>query len=422
MILSIRVNNYLVYANHTELSMIADMRIKKFYSNVYSQNDFNALKSVCIYGANNVGKTCMIRAINSIRNVLLGFVAEVPTNLYSGDNVCSLGISFLYEGQAYSYDFKFDLTVVSQAKRGFVYERLAELCIDEYGNMREKEVFVRDMLSNKYYFRNNEDLSNLLSLISPNNILIYTINAERYPVITHYSKVLRGFAEEIAVLTMDNIPIENTIKVFKENQTIREKTVELIKLADLDIDDYLYLSNNMQPSTEHNNERPQEIALHTPIVADDMFKLISVHKGKRLQSLLYDSTGTKKMVALASFIVEALEYGRILVVDELDSSLHFKLTRAIVSLFNSELSNAQLIFTAHDVNLLDCKKLFRKDQIWFAAKNENGAYLYPLTDFTAQKDNIRSDTDLIDRYKVGALGAIPEPDLISVLIKEVEDE
>lgn len=422
MILSVRVNNYLVYANTTELSAVADMRIKKFYSNVYTQNEFNALKAVCIYGANNVGKTCVVRAINSIRNVLMGYVAEVPTNLYSGNNICSLGISFLHEGKAFSYDFKFDLTVINQAKRGFVYERLSELSYDDYGNIREKEVFVRDMISNKYYFRDNEELSNLLSLVSPNNILIYTINSEKYPIITHYSKVLRDFASKISVLTMDNIPIEKTIQVLKENQTICKKTVELIKLADLDIDDYLYLNGDILSSPKHNGDKPQEIALHTPIVADDMFKLISVHKGKRLQSLLYDSTGTKKMVALASFIVEALEYGQILVVDELDSSLHFKLTRAVVSLFNSELSHAQLIFTAHDVNLLDCKKLFRKDQIWFAAKNEDGAYLYPLTDFTAQKDNIRSDTDLIEKYKKGALGAIPEPDLISLLINEVDDE
>ena len=139
--------------------------------------------------------------------------------------------------------------------------------------------------------------------------------------------------------------------------------------------------------------------------------------------MIFDSTGTKKIVALASYIADALSNGRILIIDELDSSLHFKLTRAIVSLFNNELNaSSQLLFTAQDAMLLDCKKLFRKDQIWFAAKNESGAYIYPLSKYTAQKDNIRSETDLIERYKSGEIGELPIPDLISILLGDDEDE
>ena len=86
-------------------------------------------------------------------------------------------------------------------------------------------------------------------------------------------------------------------------------------------------------------------------------------------SIIFDSTGTKKIASIASYVIEALEKGRILVIDELDNSLHFRLTRAIVALFNNELNtNAQLICTVHDVSLLDCQNLFRKDQIWFTHK------------------------------------------------------
>ena len=80
MILNIRVNNYLAYSHNTDLSLVADMRIKKFSFNVKEIAGFNVLKSACIYGANNVGKSCLMRAVNSIKNVLLGYVAEVPTN------------------------------------------------------------------------------------------------------------------------------------------------------------------------------------------------------------------------------------------------------------------------------------------------------------------------------------------------------
>ena len=99
------------------------------------------------------------------------------------------------------------------------------------------------------------------------------------------------------------------------------------------------------------------------------------------------------------------------------------MTRALVSLFNNDLNrNAQLIFTAHDVTLLDCKKLFRKDQIWFADKDEDGAYLYSLADFTSLDDHIRSDTDMMEKYSQGKFGALPEPDLIAVLLNPDKGE
>ncbi len=123
------------------------------------------------------------------------------------------------------------------------------------------------------------------------------------------------------------------------------------------------------------------------------------------------------MAALASYVIEALRKGQVLVIDELDSSIHFKLTRSIVSMFNNELNNdAQLIFTAHDISLMDCKKLFRKEQIWFIHKDKEGVYLYSLAAFTAE-EGIRETTDIIEKYKRGVLGALPEPDMLKTLLQ-----
>jgi AAA15 family ATPase/GTPase len=115
-------------------------------------------------------------------------------------------------------------------------------------------------------------------------------------------------------------------------------------------------------------------------------------------------------------VIEALEKGRVLVIDELDSSLHFSLTRAIAALFNNELNNnAQLIFTVHDVSLLDCKRLFRKEQIWFVNKDDDGVSLYSLAEFTA-RDGVRDTSDIIEKYRKGAFAALPEPELINTLL------
>ena len=103
-------------------------------------------------------------------------------------------------------------------------------------------------------------------------------------------------------------------------------------------------------------------------------------------------------------------------VDELDSSIHFKLTRATVAMFNNELNlNGQMIFTVHDINLMDCKRLFRKEQIWFVDKDDNGVYVYSLADFTAE-NGVRDTSDIIEKYRKGAFAALPEPELINTLL------
>lgn len=164
------------------------------------------------------------------------------------------------------------------------------------------------------------------------------------------------------------------------------------------------------------NEKPDEEVLNMREKLMEQIRLVSTYKGVKVPSLIFDSTGTKKIATLASYIIEGLEKGRILIVDELDSSIHFKITRAIVAMFNNELNtNAQMIFTVHDINLMDCKRMFRKEQIWFVHKDQDGVYVYSLADFTARQ-GVRDTTDLMEKYRKGALGALPDPELINSLL------
>ena len=154
----------------------------------------------------------------------------------------------------------------------------------------------------------------------------------------------------------------------------------------------------------------------------DQLRLISVHRGKPLPSIKFDSNGTKKIVSLASYLVEALEKGMVLIIDELDSGLQFKISREIISLFNNYINtSAQLICTTHDVSLLDIKTLFRKDQIWFTDKDNQQAYLYSLAMFTAEKTGVRSESDIIEKYSKGVFGALPDPSLVEALLNIDEE-
>ena len=125
-------------------------------------------------------------------------------------------------------------------------------------------------------------------------------------------------------------------------------------------------------------------------------------------SLNFESDGTQKLLALSAPLIDALLNGEIIVVDELDNSLHTDLVQAIVKLFNcpkSNPNNAQLIFSTHDTNLLN-QELFRRDQIWFVQKDIYGSSeLYSLIEYGEGK--IREDLALEKNYLNGKFGGKP---------------
>jgi AAA15 family ATPase/GTPase len=118
-----------------------------------------------------------------------------------------------------------------------------------------------------------------------------------------------------------------------------------------------------------------------------------------------ESDGTQRMLELLGPIYDVLQEGAVLVMDELDTSLHAYLTRELVRLFNNPKTNpghAQLVFTTHDTSLLD-PTLFRRDQVWFTAKDASGETdLYSLEDFSPRKGE-----PLQKGYLAGRYGAVP---------------
>ena len=310
-------------------------------------------------------------------------------NIFTDSGVCELGVTFMASGRKFSYDFKYDVQ-----KEEYIYEEFSEIFKDHYNNEKEVCWLKKDSVEDIYECV-DEDVQAMIPIVSKNNLLCYLIDTSKFDYIDEMKQILIGFAEKIDIINMNNIPMN----------------------ADLYMDNFEYVDmDKIQVKAGEGDEKPEEKVLDIPENIMDQIRLVSTYKGVHVPSMLFDSTGTKKIAAIASYVIEALEQGRILVVDELDSSIHFKLTRAIVAMFNNELNtNAQMIFTVHDINLMDCKRMFRKEQIWFVHKDEDGVYVYSLADFTAQQ-GVRDTTDIMEKYRKGALGALPDPELINSLL------
>lgn len=416
MITRFKFNNCFAFNKPVEMTLRADMRTKKFSSNVINVNDnLNILKSIAIYGPNNTGKTSFIKCINAFKRTLENKPIRLSANIFTGNSISTEAVSFIYNEKEYNYEYKFDCD-----KHSYVYEKMVEIVRDKNSNETEKLIFLKDTLNEKYECPEDQKLQEVLNIASTNNILIYTVQTEKFDTLNKIKEILINLAKSIVIVTMNNIPNGKTIEILKNKDEETKKIVNFIKNADIYLDDYRY-DDKVQLEVD-NKEAEEEILKNQDLM--DQMRIVSVYKGKPVPSIIFDSLGTRKIAALASYVVTSIEKGQTLVIDELDSSLHFKITRAIMSMYNSELNkNAQLIATLHDISLLDCKKMFRKEQIWFTDKNEEQTELYSLKDFSYEQSGVRGDTtDIQDRYSKGAFGAISDPDLISTLLKEDDGE
>ena len=186
-----------------------------------------------------------------------------------------------------------------------------------------------------------------------------------------------------------------------------------MKAADIKIDDISFEEKSSDVGKDNTVDR----TILTSSALDNLskhYRINTVHKDDVGNDVVFDffkneSDGTKKLFVYAFPIIEALQNGSVIVVDELNLSIHPKILKFIISLFHNSkvnFNNAQLIFTTHETSVLD-NEIFRRDQIWFTTLTEKqNTRLYPLTDFKPLKGKDKFET----RYLNGRYGALPYVD------------
>lgn len=135
--------------------------------------------------------------------------------------------------------------------------------------------------------------------------------------------------------------------------------------------------------------------------------IVPIREGFLFQDV--ESTGTVKLLALAGPIIEALEKGSLLMVDEMDQSFHTLMTRYILELFRGKANKkgAQLVFSTHDISNLR-SELFRRDQVWFVEKDREGnSHLESLVAFKFDDSERKNSYAFYQNYLNGKYGAVP---------------
>ena len=197
------------------------------------------------------------------------------------------------------------------------------------------------------------------------------------------------------------------------SETGARRIMGLLRAADIDID-HLELKEEEMPPLLPGVARidirlPSLPGSLQPPVQNKVFHLMSWHKRKDDgEAVAFDlgeeSDGTRKLFDYAGGLLQAIDHGATVCIDELDRSLHPHISRFLVELFqhSNNPKNAQLVFSTHDVTLMD-QDLLRRDQVWFIEKDaRGGSRLYPLLDYSPRKG------EALERgYLKGRYGAVP---------------
>ena len=367
------------------------------------------LKCAVVYGANASGKSNLIKALQYMRDVVLVSAALQPGQPFdrlhpfkldatSGNLPTEFEVTFILEGVRYQYGFTMNpQRVVSE-----------QLLV--YKAFKPQRWFERhfDAESGKYVYEFGPSLKGAKNLwegaTRPNALFLsmaVQLNSEALrPVFDWFSNRLVIFNEQS--------PLSPQFSVQMLKQEAQQKAIcEFLRAADISIADIevatkqaMVHSIRFDLATGKREEEAGEQA-----VDEIKFHHLTEH-GMAVFDLMDESSGTRNLFYLTGPILDIINKGLTLVVDELDTSLHTLLVQALVRLFHRPEVNtggAQLIFTTHDTSLLDAYGLFRRDQICFVEKRpDQSSTLYPLLDFSPRK------SEALERgYLQGRYGALP---------------
>jgi uncharacterized protein len=432
MLLEFTVGNYRSFKEPMTFSMVAAKVVaSKRHKDVDENNVIDSikgrhfLKSAAIYGANSSGKSNLIKALQFMRRFVLRSSREgqaddlISVEPFALDDMTlrepsHFEVVFIHRGKQYRYGFE----ATSQ--------RVTAEWLYHVPAAREVRLFEHrgDEFKLSDGFREGKDLG---TKTRPNALFLSVV--AQFNGATAI-EVLRWFRELQILSGLEDTTRRDTERLL-ELTSGRERVAGFLRALDLGFDDILV--------EQYEAQIPEEQPVTVQMALGDRFtnadrlsvsekkgddgkyvvsrKIIkTVHrKGPSDETTPFnmdqqESEGTRKLFALAGLLLDTLDKGRTLVVDELDARLHPLLTQKIIELFNSRENNrhnAQLIFATHDTNLLT-NRLFRRDQIWFVEKDRSQAtQLYSLVEFKVKNAKVRNDASFEKDYINGRYGAIP---------------
>jgi uncharacterized protein len=415
MLVEFSVSNVLSFKEKVTLSLLAAPIKEKddsLSSNVVSINKTNYLKTAAIFGANSSGKTNLIKALKIFLETIF-FTSNQPTGISPRSIV-----PFLLNTQSKDQPSEFEIVIYDDDTfftYGFGFHR-SEVVSEKLSIKKKRSSYVFDRKGNEYEIPTKYKILNEIvkKKMVPKNTLFITKAAQ------FNDSISMGFLDILSKLKVisgisDFMYRDFTIKAIND-QSHKDKIIKLLKFADFTIMDIESINTEGESITFNINQEQANVSREKRSLPDIIVKRnVYDQKGNQIDSIYFnmmqqESEGTIKFFHILGPIIDCLQNGFTLFVDELDVKLHPVLVKEIINLFHnceSNPKNAQLVFTTHNATLLG-QRLLRRDQIWLVEKNEFGeSEIYSLIDFKHGNNFVRNDASIEKNYLIGKYGAIP---------------
>ena len=384
-----------------------------------STEKLRLVRQAVIYGANAAGKSNLLMSIEALRSLV-----SLSAGLQEGQPLPWI-TPFRLDRASEQTPSTFEIIFESESVRyhyavGATTSRVTHEWLVAYPQGRPQRWFERSFDAKKQTydwwfgprFEGNRTQRTLWQTSTRSNALFLStavqLNNEQLKPVFHW------LTQKLIVILPGKVDFNPTLSIdLLRTDSGRDRVMKFLSSADIGIDRLELQESDGFPPPPPGIQSEQwrsllaqgPLSLPTPM---KWGKVVAWHAGSDGRPVPFDmadeSDGTLKLFEFVGGWIRALDTGATLFVDEIDRSLHPHLTRMLVRLFQSEVNekNAQLVFTTHDTTLLD-PDLLRRDQIWFAEKDETrSTRLYPLLDYSPRKNE-----NLERGYLLGRYGAIP---------------
>lgn len=410
MLVMFRTRNFASFKDEIILDMRA-VSYKEMKSHVIDTGRNKVVKSLAIFGKNASGKSNLISALYFFESFVLNQffqddtdaidnagklpnIRRIPFKLSKAiDATSEFEIIFSCKGKTFQYGFMLDdqeqgPTKISEEwlllNEQLVFERKANKITS--GKNYRKEIEKMEKVRNDRLYIGTldyfaEDTDAVKEVVD--DIKMYL--KENFNV--HFELIIESTVKGIAFAT------SYSERLFKDEE-YKRIVEDFVKSADIGI-----TRIDIKPNKEASNNGDKYDIRCAHNKYDENGEII----GEELFELNMESSGTIRYFSFIQYILDILEKGGVFVIDEFSARLHPILTKFVIDLFqSSKNSKAQIIFTTHDISLMNRKQM-RRDEIALVEKNERGeSSVYTLADIKA-----RSDASFSKDYMSGKYGAIP---------------
>ena len=370
--------------------------------NVMQWKGVPVLKSVGLFGPNASGKSNILKAITFCCRMILdsylhneGVTFNFEPFKFDGwqNKPSKFLIDFVCENVEYEYAFE------------LTRERILSESLYYYPVGRRAKVFVRDA-NGKYSFGTGV-------MVKPSDVVTNT--SEKKLFLSCASSMNREIAQKLYRYFMNQFLLGlvnvNDVMVLDSFNTYKKVILKALEISDTDITDI----------EARKEQVPAPVAI--PGQPDLAYKLVDVLRFKTFhrnqKDVMFDmdmeeSNGTRKLFQILIRLLDVVKNKKGIIMDEFDMGLHTRLADFILDLIHAS-ESSQLLFTSHNTNLIDVRRL-RRDQIVFVNKTEEGTTdVYSLYDFKDFRENMDAEKG----YLQGRFDAIPYVDSSVSSIKQL---